>query len=278
MRNDQKAEQRFKNVILKGRYKTNRELRGQHPSENNFFSRVQNNSFVLNAMQIFNSYGLINEFFNSASTNDYLLNIAFSDTFKNTFSSVLSPGSYNNLMSLRGATSFFGGNVSMLPTSGMYNTFSSSLLKKEMQVKNLIHAVKNRLSIRKIHINQKNKKEEYVIDFKPFKGSKYFEAINNFVKEMVVDMNMNFEISKSESAAKFFDRYLEESNRAYLPSVIGQTLKLTSCTTSVLKGAFGCKNSSSVLPPEVIIKYSDNRSKLLLAIEKGMAQLANTRL
>ena len=51
--------------------------------------------------------------------------------------------------------------------------------------------------------------------------------VESFKKKTTLSeyMNMNFEISKSESAAKFFDRYLEESNRAYLPSVIGQTLK-----------------------------------------------------
>lgn len=223
-----------------------------------------------------NTFNLLNEFCNAASIDNYLFNIAFTSSFKDTFTNVLSSSTYNYVFSVRTPIGFLGGDVSMLPTSSIYNAFSSSLSKKEGQLKNLIKAVKGRLSVKKIAGSSRNKDDQYIIEFKPFRDSKYFESINSVVREMVIDMNMNFEISKSESAAKFFDRYLDESNNSYLSSTIGQTSKLISCSISVLKSILGNRNST-ISMPEITIKYSDNISRLLLAMEKGAAHLPDSR-
>ena len=275
MYSNQKEAKKFKNVILKGKYQDYK----ASPGGNSFFARVCNSSYFNNAiktknvaMRVYNAVSIVKEFIDLASVDDYLLNIASSAIFKNMLNDFFTPTATNLFLKTKMPFSLIGCNVSMMPTSSLYNTLDSYLSTKEMLVKNLIQAVKNRLSIEADPNKSKYKKEQYIIKFKPFKSSKYFEAINNAVKKMVIDININLELSKKDSASEVFDRYLDEQNKSYFSSIIGQASKLTLCSTSILKVALGCQNSS-VSPPEFTIKYSDNRSKLLLAVEKGIVQL-----
>ncbi len=130
MYNQQKEEQKFINVISKGKYKAQRHQPARQNSSFISYFQSRISDCIQNGKQVYSSYALLNEFFNALSTEDYLLNVACSEVFKNTMSYSFSQSFYNYVCYTKSPVSYLGGNVLMMPTSTIYNTFSAALEKK----------------------------------------------------------------------------------------------------------------------------------------------------
>lgn len=275
MQHQEIAKNRFILMATKGQYLKNDSIVKQR-TQNKTGIVNKTKQLYSNIMLVKGTYDLCNELYLLLNNPmDAQLRIASRVIFKTSIPSAntmdLSAsviGNYNfgqNIMDqyLQFSPPKIQSDLSFLPKSSIADKFSNLNSQNEKFFLNTMQCIRERLSFNK---TQKSKS----LKFQPFIQDQYFEKINEVVRMIVIDANLNSNPQKNESPGEFFERHLNESNKAYMPSIIGCTSKYLGTTLGMIKGTF--TGNSYFQQKDYIVRFSDYKSKMMFAIQDGLAK------